>query len=210
MVRERFRGIIPLVAALWALAPSPAGACGNSVLATDKTVAAVKEAEKILDDGDPAEARRRIEALMGDADEFDERTPSAKGLTNRARRIISLANVRIDDRQGERRKVLLANAVFVLSRLADASPNDAAKQADLAEALAKTNAGKAKKILEDLAKRDVVATPYAYAALARLRAANGDEKGRDEALGKCKQMARAEKVESICKLEQPKAAGGKS
>lgn len=56
--------IIAAVAALWALTPSRSDACGNAVLATDKTVAAVKEAEKILDDGDPVEARRRIQDLV--------------------------------------------------------------------------------------------------------------------------------------------------
>ena len=45
---------------------------------------------------------------------FEEKTPSAKGLTDRARRIISLANVRIDDGQGEKRATLLALAVEML------------------------------------------------------------------------------------------------
>ncbi len=205
MTRRRIYGIIPIVAALSALAPADAIACENAVLATDKDIAAVKEAEKILNAGDPVEARRRIKAIMGGADEFEEETPSAKGLTNRAKRIIALADVRIDDRKGEFRKVILNNAVYVLSTISKESPNDPAKKADLGEALAKTNPPKAKKILEDLASRDIVTTPYAYAALARLRAADGDEKGRDEAVAKCKQMA---KVESICKLEQPKS--GKS
>lgn len=190
-----------IIAALWALTPSRGDACENAVLATDESVAAVQEAEKILNGGDPVEARRRIRQLLGGADEFNERTPSAKGLTKRAKRILALADVRLDDLRSKHRKDFLSNAVWVLSRLADDSPGDAAKKADLAEALAKTNAGKAKKILEDLAKRDVVATPYAYAALARLRASDGDEKGRDEAMARCKQMAKPEKVESICKLK---------
>jgi hypothetical protein len=205
MARLRIHGIIPIVAVLCAFAPVPANACGNVVLATDKAVATVKEAEKLLNDGNPAEARRKIEALMNGASGFDEQTPSAKGLANRANRIISLANVRIDDRKGEGRKVVLGGAVHFLSRIAKDSPNDAAKMTDLGEALAKTNPPKAKKILEDLAKRDVVTTPYAYAALARLRAADGDDEGRDEAVGKCKKMA---KIESICELEKPKS--GKS
>ena len=104
-----------MVAALFALAPAHAHACENAVLATNEVIAGVKEAEKILNQGDPTQARSRIEALLGSADAFDERTPSAKGLTNRAMRIIHLANVRIDDRQGEFRKVLLTNAVEFLS-----------------------------------------------------------------------------------------------
>jgi hypothetical protein len=202
MARQRSLMLIAAVAALWALPPSRGDACENAVLATDESVASVKKAEEILNGGDPVEARRRIHEILGGADEFDERTPSAKGLTKRAKRIIALANVRLDDLRSEHREVLLDNAVLVLSRLAEDSPGDAAKKADLAEALARTNAGKAKKILEDLAKRDVVATPYAYAALARLRASDGDEKGRDEAMARCKQMAKPEKVRSICKLNQ--------
>jgi len=201
MIRRRIHGLIPLVVVLSALAPTLADACENAVLATDEVIAGVKEAEKILNQGNPVDARDRIEVLLAGKNQFDERTPSAKGLTDRAMRIISLANVRIDDRQGEFRKAILANAVSFLSWLVKESPNDPAKKADLGEALAKTDPPKAKKILEDLAKRDIVTTPYAYAALARLRAADGDVKGRDEALAKCKQMA---KVESMCKLEQPK------
>lgn len=201
MIRRRIHGIIPLVVVLSAFAPAPADACENAVLATDEVIAGVKEAEKLLNQGKPAQARGRIEALLAGAEGFDEQTPSAKGLTNRAMRIISLANVRIDDRQGAFRKVTLANAVRFLSWLVKDSPNDPAKKTDLGEALAKTDPPKAKKILEDLANRDILTTPYAYAALARLRAADGDVKGRDEAIAKCKQMA---KVESTCKLEQPK------
>jgi predicted Zn-dependent protease len=222
MMRQGLHRIILVVAAaiLSTLTPSPGDACENAVLATEKTVAAVKDAEKILNNGDPAEALRRLRALLGqqvrprkrrppakhicelelisDADAFAETTPSAKGLTRRAHRIISLSNIRIDDCRGKKRAKLLAQAVEALEEAAKASPNDAVKQADLGEALAKTKPSEAKKILEGLAKRDVVPTPYAYAALARLRAAGGDEKGRDEALARCKQMA---KVESICRLQ---------
>lgn len=201
MARQRSPRIIAAAAALLALAPSRGDACENAVLATDRSVAAVKEAEALLDGGDPAKARRRIKEILDGAEAFDERTPGAKGLTRRANRILALASVRIDDRS-EYREILLDSAVQVLSRLADASPGDAAKQADIAEALARTSARKARKILEDLARRDLVATPYAYAALARLRAADGDEKGGDEAIARCKQMARPEKVMTICKREQ--------
>jgi hypothetical protein len=194
--------VVIVAAALWASVPSRGDACPNAVLATDKTVAAVKEAEKLLDDGDPAEALRRIHDILGSFEVFQEDTPSAKGLTNRAHRIIALAQVRIDDRQGEYRAVLLAQAVSVLERFVKASPNDVAKQSDLGEALAKTKPGDARKILEELARRDLVTTAYAYAALARLRAAGGDEKGRDEALARCRLMA---KIESICRPQQPKA-----
>lgn len=201
MARRHIHGLIPIVAILAALAPAPTDACENAILATDEAIAAVKAAEKLLNEGKPADALDKIYKTMGSADEFDEQTPSSKGLTKRAQRIKALADVRIDNRKGEYRKAALSNAVVYLSQIAKDSPKDPAKLSDLGEALAKTNPPKAKKILEDLASRDIITTPYAYAALARLRAADKDEKGRDEALAKCKQMA---KVESICQLEKPK------
>jgi hypothetical protein len=191
--------MIALAALLAATLAPRTDACMNEVLATDEAIAAVKEAEKVLDDGDPAKARKGVLKALGGASEFKESTPSSKGLTNRARRILSLAFVRLDpDGHGpEVRKTLLDQAVATLEKLAKASPNDAAKRTDLGEALAKTKPAEARKILEDLAKLDVVTTPYAYAALARLRAASGDTKGRDEAIARCKPMA---KVGAICKL----------
>lgn len=211
MARLRIHRFLPIVAPVFAcafalvlvlvLAPAPTDACENAVLATEQAVATVKEAEKLLNEGDPAQARRKVKEALGGADEFDERIPSAKGLTNRAMRILSLADVRIDDRKGDARKAVLNNAIYYLSEFAKNNPNDAAKQTDYGEALAKTNPPKAKKILEDLASRDIVTTPYAYAALARLRAADGDDKGRDDAMGKCKKMA---KVESICEPKKAK------
>lgn len=206
MVRLQIHRILPAFAPIafaFALAfePAPTDACENAVLATETAVATVKEAEKLLNEGNPVEARRKVKEALGSADEFDERIPSAKGLTNRAMRILSLADVRIDDRKGNARKAVLNNAIYHLSEFAKNNPNDAAKQTDYGEALAKTNPAKAKKILEDLASRDILTTPYAYAALARLRAADGDDKGRDEAMGTCKKMA---KVESICEPKKPK------
>ena len=64
-MRQGLHRILVVAAALWASTPSRGDACVNAVLATDKTVSAVKEAEKILADGDPAEALRRIRALLG-------------------------------------------------------------------------------------------------------------------------------------------------
>src|SRR5262249_39426058 len=120
--------------------------------------------------------------------------------TNRARRILALATIRLDPdgASGERRHAILVGALIELGRLAKERPEDPAKQSDLGEALAKTKPADPPKVREDLAKRDVVTTPYAYAALARLRAASGDAKGRDEAIARCKPMA---KVATICALE---------
>jgi hypothetical protein len=188
-----------------AAVPSPSDACGNAVLATDKVVAAVKEAEQILDDGDPADARARVDAILGQAEGFGDGTPVSRGLTRRVQRIRALASVRLDPdgHSGEHRKALLALAVGSLRWLLGDTPNDAAKLSDLGEALAKTSPADARKVLEDLARRDVVATPYAYAALAGLRAAAGDTAGRDEALARCRTMAKAA---AICGVPAAKGA----
>ena len=194
---------LAVVAALWVSAPSRGDACGNAVLATEKIVAAVKDAEKMLDDGNPAEGRRLIVEALGDADEIEPDTALNRGLTDRARRIQALATIRLDadGARGEYRKARFAIAVGTLKMLSKADPDNVAKQTDLAEALVKTWPVEARKRLTSLAERDLLTTPYAYAALARLRAEGGDTRGRDEALARCKLMA---KVETICKLEQPR------
>jgi predicted Zn-dependent protease len=174
----------------------------------------VKEAERILDDGNPREALGRVRALLAgkrsggppkarpcarvqqsDSDFFEEEKPTTKGLTRRAHRILALANLRLDACTGAERGEFIEDAVRTLQYFVEQAPNDAAKETDLGEALARTGAPNAKRILEDLAKRDVLATPYAYAALARLRARSGDKTGSEVALARCKTMA---KVASIC------------
>src|SRR5690349_15611234 len=97
-MRGAIASTLAVLAVVWASAPSRGAACGNAVYATEKNIAAVKEAEKILDE------------------------------------------------------------------------------------------------------RGVLATPHAYGGLAGLRGGGGDEAGRDEALARCRRMA---KVDAICKIEQP-------
>ena len=57
-----------------------------------------------------------------------------------------------------------------------ARPNDPTVQADLGEALSKTEGGRAEglKILQGLAQKDLMGSPHAYAALAKLRSQSGD------------------------------------
>src|SRR5262249_46508678 len=135
-------------------------------------------------------------------------TDKATLLLNRGLRIYALASVRLDGAVGPSDADRSKNVEWgteVLRALSAMKQADALSKTDYAEALAKTNGADAKTLLEDLAARDVLATPYAYAALAALRAAAGDAAGRDAALARCTTMAAKP---SICVLPAPKPNGG--
>jgi hypothetical protein len=82
-------------------------------------------------------------------------------------------------------------SVGQLRTLHAAKKDDTSVETDLAEALSRVDAHKqeAREILERLAKRDLVASPEGYAALARLRKQAGDAAGTKLALERCQAMA---------------------
>jgi hypothetical protein len=87
----------------------------------------------------------------------------------------------------------LAWSVEVLRRQSDAKADDAALKTELAEAMARVpqHRDEARAVLEDLAKRDLIASPEGYAALAQLRHESGDKDGRTSALKRCEAMAKS-------------------
>ncbi len=68
---------------------------------------------------------------------------------------------------------------------------DPSVKTELAEALARLESHRqeARGILEELAKKDLIASPEGYAALAELRRAAGDEPGQRAAAERCRAMA---------------------
>jgi hypothetical protein len=90
-------------------------------------------------------------------------------------------------------------SIDVLRRQSDKKADDVSLKTDLAEALARVEShrGEARTILEDLAKRDLIASPQGYAALAMLRSQSGDADGQKLALKRCEAMA---KDQSTCAL----------
>lgn len=88
----------------------------------------------------------------------------------------------------------MAWSVTVLKRQSDGKSDDVALKTDLAEAMARIpeHRAEARTILEELAKRDLIASPEGYAALASLRSQLGDTDGQKLALKRCEAMAKSQ------------------
>jgi hypothetical protein len=88
----------------------------------------------------------------------------------------------------------MAWSVQVLKRQADAKSDDVALKTDWAEAMARLPEyrAEARTILEDLAARDLIASPEGYASLAALRSQSGDTNGQKLALQRCEAMAKSQ------------------
>jgi hypothetical protein len=88
----------------------------------------------------------------------------------------------------------MAWSVQVLKRQADAKGDDVTLKTDLAEAMARVpeHRAEARTMLEELAKRDLIASPEGYATLAALRSDSGDTTGQKLALQRCEAMAKSQ------------------
>jgi hypothetical protein len=198
-----------------AIAPATASACGDEVAPyVDYRVMGVAHAEQAVHEG------RYVAAAGAVLRMFPEIRTTALGhdpIIDRAARTLALATVRAGGALAVDREVPawiptgfhyattadhehnLAWSVAKLEKLRTLTPNDPALESELGEALATipSRHDDARKMLGDLAARDLVATPDAYAALARLRAEKGDEPGRAHALERCVAMAKGTRVCSV-------------
>ena len=95
-------------------------------------------------------------------------------------------------------KANLEWAVQSLREIDAKRPNDPTVQADLGEALSKTATGQAEalKLLQGLAQKDLMGSPHAYAALAKLRTAERRLAGAEAAIKRCEEMS---KTPGVCK-----------
>ncbi len=89
----------------------------------------------------------------------------------------------------ERQKTL-AEALEVLRRRVREAPDDPVRRSDLGLALFSfpDRHGEARKLLEELAAKDLLTTARGYHALSRLRSAAGEAKGAEAALSKCQKL----------------------
>ncbi|HEY8079128.1 MAG TPA: hypothetical protein VIF62_33580 [Labilithrix sp.] len=192
-----------------------ASACGMSVR-LDPTpqrptpVQEIARAEKSLEGGQNLAA---AQAVLGTFPRVRNATAGANPLETRALRVFALALVRSDGSADEKKagvattgewtpKANIEWAAQSLREIDAKRPNDPAVQADLGEALAKLPANQtdAMKLLASLAQKDLMGSPNAYAALAKLRSEKGDMAGAEAAVKRCEEMS---KTPGICK---PKSA----
>ncbi len=172
----------------------------------DYRVDGVARAEKSFDKGKVNAAAASVIRMMPQVRNMNAKKSK---LVARAQRMLALALARTDGalpvarevpgfvqgrwlgKTAKDRKANLDWAVKVLGAISKTKKDSPAAQTDLAEAMAHVDADKAqaRRILEKLAKKDLVATPEGYAALASLRSESGDKSGGKLAMQRCKAMA---------------------
>lgn len=166
-------------------------------------------AEKALDDGHYGAAAGYVIRMMPHVRSL---APSSAEVVLRGMRVLAVAVARtggalpIADEvpyewsQGSWRGATEAEraanlewSIATLRKIGEARKDDTTVETDLAEALSKvaSHRAEARDRLEALAKRDLVATPEAYGALAALRREAGDEAGQKLALARCEAMGSA-------------------
>lgn len=196
---------------------SEARACGGEwvpAVEVDHRPEGIARAEKAIGKGQHAAAAAMIIRMMPHVKDLKAKNST---LVARAQRVLAVATARNNGalpvskevpayaqgtwlgKSDAHRAANLEWSIKTLSSLSEIKKDDPAIQTDLAEAMAKVESrrGEARKILERLAKKDLISTPEAYAVLAQLRSDAGDAKGEKLALKRCESMA---KSAAVCKV----------
>ena len=215
--------LVPAVFLAITAAEGDARACGSAIRldptpARPSPVQEIARAEKALEGGQNLAA---VQAVLSTFPRIRNVTAGENSLETRALRVFSLAVVRSNGAVDEKlAHVASANgvdwtpasnlqwAVQSLREVDQKRPNDPTVQADLGEALSKTASGQAEalKILQGLAQKDLMGSPHAYAALAKLRTQTGDSAGAEAAIKRCEEMS---KTPGVCKPVAPSSPSSK-
>ncbi len=175
-----------------------AQACLNAVeLSRKEAVKLINDAEAALAAGDAVRALALLDGKLAGEEGYEV---SNDKLDKRIQRVWAVARLRAGDSAD------VAAAVSVLREQSDGSPKDPWLKVRLAEALSRTKKGgdEARKLLEDLAKRDLIVDPEGFATLARLRKSAKDDAGAAQAIERCKAMAKNVATCSDAPLPEPK------
>lgn len=175
-----------------------AQACLNAVeLSRKEAVKLINDAEAALAAGDAVGALALLDGKLAQDEGYEV---SNDKLDKRIQRVWAVARLRAGDSAD------VGAAVEVLRAQAGENPKDPWLKVRLAEALSRTKkgTGEARKLLEDLAKRDLIVDPEGFATLARLRKGAKDDPGAAQALDRCKAMAKNAAVCSDAPLAEPK------
>ncbi len=193
---------------------APASACGGEwapEVEIDYRVRGVARAEEMFNQGKTLAAAASVIRMMPHIATLN---PNRSKLVERAQHILAVAIARGDGalpiakevpdyalgkwagKTSEERQLNLAFSIKALRQVSEIKKDDPSVRTDLAEALAKVAGSRdeARTILEDLAKKDLVATPEGYATLAELRSQVGDAEGQKLALERCAAMAKSNAV----------------
>jgi hypothetical protein len=212
------RWLLVGVAAAFAFsaAPRSAEACGGEWVPAmmeqvDMRPQGIAMAEKQLTEGKELDAAATVIRVMP---HIQSLKAEKSALVARGMRVLALATARGDGslkvasqvpgyaqnswlgKTDKERAANLEWSIATLRSLNAAKKDDAATQTDLAEGLAHVDShrAEAKDMLEKLAKKDLIATPEGYAALAKLRSDAGDGKGEKLALQRCTEMSKGSSV----------------
>jgi hypothetical protein len=199
------------VAGIAALA-TDASACGGDWAPAmmdpkiDHRPQAVAQAEKQMSDGKAIAAAASVIRSMPHVRSLNAKKST---LVARAQRTLAVALARnggsldikkeVPDyargtwqgKTAEERQANLEWAVSTLRTVAETKKDDPAVKTEMAEAMAQldTQRSEARTVLEELAKKDLIASPEGYAALAKLRSQAGDAQGEKLALERCQAMS---------------------
>lgn len=181
------RSLVAVVVALVALLGllPRADACENATAGEFPAVKQLHRAEEALEEGDVVRARDLATELASGKVylPFSMRTD----LESRSQRIIALSWIR--DPKATQEEIEQATESLRAGLMARDKP-DAVRQAELGEAYARAGQDEAAyQMLRDLHEKDLIGSPYAYAALARVAAKRGDRTRADEASKRCAVIA---------------------
>lgn len=180
MVLRRALRVVPLAlgAVVLTAHAGTADACGNAV----RGPSLVTHAKAALDAGDFPRAGKIARAAI-------DTYADDPALAEHAAQILALARIRDDLASAEEIDASVRTLEGVRARR---HPSDVIATADLGEALVRRDAAgdplAAYRLLEPLARRDLIGSVHAYAALGRLATQRGDSRLRDVSIARCVTM----------------------